>query len=39
MLWKEGLERILKQRVEGVTAVEHIGEALFGADEGTRVSL
>ncbi len=36
---KEGLERILKQRVEGVTAVEHVGEALVGADEGTAVSL
>jgi Fe-S cluster biogenesis protein NfuA len=36
---KEGLERILKQRVEGVTSVEHVGEELIGADEGTRVSL
>ncbi|MEM9615072.1 MAG: NifU family protein [Actinomycetota bacterium] len=36
---KEGLERILKQRVEGVTAVEHVGEELIGADEGTVVSL
>ena len=36
---KDGLERILKQRVEGVTGVVHVGEALLGADEGTRVSL
>lgn len=36
---KDGLERILKQRVEGVTGVVHVGEALFGAEEGTRVSL
>lgn len=36
---KEGLERILKQRVEGVTAVHHVGEELVGANEGTVVSL
>lgn len=36
---KQGLERILKQRVEGVTSVEHVGEELLGADEGTAVSL
>jgi len=37
---KEGLERILTQRVEGVTAVEHVGEALVGADGGgTAVTL
>jgi len=36
---KEGLERILKQRVEGVTAVEHVGEALVGYEDGTAVSL
>ena len=36
---KEGLERILKQRVEGVTSVEHVGAELIGADEGTAVSL
>lgn len=36
---KEGLERILTQRVEGVTAVEHVGEELLGADDGTPVSL
>ena len=36
---KQGLERILKQRVEGVTEVRHIGEELAGFEEGTRVSL
>lgn len=36
---KDGLERILKQRIDGVTAVEHVGEALVGSDEGTAVSL
>lgn len=36
---KDGLERILKQRVEGITSVVHVGEALLGAEEGTRVSL
>lgn len=36
---KEGLERILKQRVEGVTSVHHVGEELVGASEGTVVSL
>ena len=36
---KQGLERILKQRVEGVTEVRHVGEPLAGADEGTAVSL
>lgn len=35
---KDGIERILKQRVEGVTAVEHVGASLVGADEGTAVS-
>jgi Fe-S cluster biogenesis protein NfuA len=35
---KDGLERILKQRVEGVTAVRHVGEALV-QNEGTPVSL
>lgn len=35
---KEGLERILKQRINGVTAVQHVGEELIGADEGTAVS-
>jgi Fe-S cluster biogenesis protein NfuA len=36
---KAGIERILKDRVEGVTAVQHVGAALVGADEGTAVSL
>ncbi len=36
---KEGLERILKQRVDGVTAVQHVGEELLGFEEGTSVSL
>jgi len=35
---KDGLERILKKRVEGVTSVQHIGEELIG-EEGTPVSL
>ena len=36
---KAGIERILKDRVEGVTSVEHVGAALVGANEGTAVSL
>ena len=36
---KDGLERILKQRVEGVTSVVHVGDELVGTNEGTRVSL
>ncbi len=37
---KDGLERILKDRVEGVTSVEHVGANLVGYDdEGTAVSL
>lgn len=36
---KQGLERILKQRVDGVTEVRHVGEPLAGADDGTAVSL
>lgn len=36
---KEGLERILKQRVDGVTSVEHVGAELLGAEDGTAVSL
>jgi Fe-S cluster biogenesis protein NfuA len=36
---KQGLERILKQRIDGVTEVRHVGEELLGADEGTVVSL
>ena len=35
---KDGLERILKDRVPGVTSVRHIGEELLG-DTGTPVSL
>lgn len=36
---KHGLERILKQRVEGISAVEHVGATLVGYDDGTPVSL
>lgn len=36
---KQGLERILTQRVAGITAVEHVGATLVGYDEGTPVSL
>ena len=36
---KDGIERILKKRVEGVTGVTHVGEELMGAEEGTLVSL
>jgi len=36
---KDGIERILKKRVEGVTTVEHVGQELLGAEEGTVVSL
>lgn len=36
---KDGLERILKQRIDGVTSVQHVGEKLLGAEEGTTVSL
>lgn len=37
---KQGLERILKDRVDGVTSVEHVGATLVGYDdEGTAVSL
>jgi len=36
---KDGLERILKQRVDGVTSVAHVGAELIGADDGTRVTL
>ncbi len=36
---RAGIERILKDRVEGVTSVRHVGEDLVGADEGTAVSL
>jgi len=38
---KDGIERILKDRIEGVTAVEHVGAELAGAsaDAGTPVSI
>lgn len=35
---KDGIERILKKRVEGVTSVQHVGESLQ-PEEGTIVSL
>ncbi len=35
---KDGIERILKSRVEGVTGVEHVGAELAGdAEDGTAV--
>lgn len=38
---KDGIERILKDRIEGVTAVEHVGAELAGAsvDGGTAVTI
>ncbi len=36
---KDGIERILRKRVDGVTGVEHVGEELMGAEDGTLVSL
>ncbi len=36
---RDGIERILKERVEGVTGVQHVGAELVGAEEGTAVSL
>ena len=36
---KQGLERILKQRIDGITEVRHVGQALAGADDGTPVTL
>lgn len=36
---KDGIERILKERIEGVTSVEHVGEELLGADGGTAVTI
>ncbi len=36
---KDGIEKILRQRVPGVTEVIHVGEPLLGAETGTRVSL
>jgi Fe-S cluster biogenesis protein NfuA len=34
---KDGIERILISRVEGVTGVQHVGAELAGDDEGTSV--
>ncbi len=36
---KDGIERILRQRVDGVTEVVHVGAELAGAETGTSVSL
>lgn len=36
---KDGVERILKKRVDGVTGVQHVGAELAGEEEGTIVSL
>ena len=36
---KDGIERILKKRVEGVTSVVHVGAELATAETGTAVSL
>lgn len=36
---KDGIERILRKRVDGVTSVQHIGEELMGEEDGTLVSL
>lgn len=36
---KDGIERILKKRVDGVTGVQHVGEELMGEEDGTLVSL
>lgn len=36
---KDGIERILKERIDGVTAVEHVGAELAGALEGTAVTI
>jgi len=36
---KDGIERILKDRIDGVTSVEHVGAELAGADAGTPVSI
>lgn len=38
---KDGIERILKERIDGVTAVEHVGAELAGGqvDGGTAVSI
>lgn len=36
---KAGIERILKDRVEGVSSVEHVGARLAGTDGGTAARL
>lgn len=36
---KDGIERILKERIDGVTAVEHVGAELAGASGGTPVTI
>lgn len=36
---KDGIERIMKARIEGVTEVVHVGAPLAGADMGTAVTL
>ncbi len=36
---KDGIERILKKRVDGVSSVEHVGAELAGEEEGTLVTL
>jgi Fe-S cluster biogenesis protein NfuA len=36
---KDGIERIMIARIEGVTEVVHVGAALAGADLGTAVML
>ena len=36
---KDGIERILKERIPGVERVEHMGATLLGADDGTAVTI
>ena len=37
---KDGIERILKERIEGVTSVQHVGEELMGnPSDGTAVTI
>ena len=35
---KDGIERIMKKRIDGITSVVHVGAELAGADAGTPVS-
>lgn len=35
---KDGIERIMKKRIDGITSVVHVGAELAGADVGTPVS-